>query len=390
MDLAATSLLIAISFFAILIDIKDIYGDYGINYYSITLPTVVLFCIQWTFVIMFIKAICRLPLQKHIIIKEKLLYVFLFIITIASGMMIVTKITDIRDALIMDMVDVRGQHYADLAAGTDDASNYLMLIPNIMTSTPIPTIALFFWFYMKSFMKCSSILTTGILIASIVQAILAIIIAGRAAMIYWAFDFYMLYSFFYQYLAQNIKRKINITALCFGGLAAFLFISITISRFEDGSRDPLDSLYGYAGQHINNFCTMFVHASDSPFSLDRIFPLTSKIMGNQFDLMEHYSNITSHIKSNIIVNVFDTFGGELYLDLGWIGYITFFILIFMLTIMIQQNLTELKFYNIFILTIIIAFFTRGLFAWPFTNHYTTLALMLTLFCRYSFKYIFKI
>ena len=390
MDLAATSLLIVISFFAILIDIKDIYGDYGINNYSITLPTVILFCIQWTFVIMLIRSICRRPLQKHIIIKEKLLYAFLFLITIASGIMIVTKITDIRDALIMDMADVRGQHYEDLAAGASDGSNYLMLIPNILTCTPIPTIALFFWFYMKSFMKCPTFLTTGILIASIVQAILAIIMAGRAAMIYWAFDFFMLYSFFYQYLAQSIKRKINLTALLFGGLAAFLFISITISRFGEGSRDPLESLYGYAGQHVNNFCTMFVHASDSPFSIDRIFPLTSKIMGNQFDLMEHYTNITSHIRSDIFVNVFDTFGGEIYLDLGWVGYILFFLFMFIFTIIIQHRLTELKFHNVFILIIIIAFFTRGLFAWPFTNHYTPLALILTLFNRYLFKYIFKI
>lgn len=390
MDLAATTLLIAISLFAILIDIKDIYGEYGINNYSITAPTIVLFCIQWTFIILLIKTICRLPLQKHIIIKEKLLYIFLFLITIASGIMITTKITDIRDALIMDIADVRGQHYSDLAAGASDGANYFMLIPNILTCTPIPTIALFFWFYMKSFMKCPSILTTGILIASIVQAILAIIMAGRAAMIYWAFDFYMLYSFFYQYLDKNIKSKINLTALVFGGMAAFLFISITISRFGEGSRDPLDSLYGYAGQHINNFCTMFEHASDSPVSFDRIFPLLSKLMGHQYDMMEHYTYITSNIKSNIIVNVFDTFGGEIYLDLGWIGYIAFFIFIFMLTITIQQNLTELRFHNVFIVIIIIAFFTRGLFAWPFTNHYTTLALMLTLFSRYLFKYIFKI
>lgn len=390
MDLAATSLLIVISFFAILIDIKDLYGDYGINNYSITLPTVILFCIQWTFVIMLIKSICRLPLQKHILIKEKLLYAFLFLITIASGIMIVTKITDIRDALIMDMVDVRGQHYSDLSSGASEGTNYLMLIPNILTCTPIPTIALFFWFYMKSFMKCSSFLTSGILIASIVQAILAIIIAGRAAMIYWIFDFYMLYSYFYQYLAQNTKRKINITALFFGCLSFFLFISITVSRFGIGPYDPLDSLYGYAGQHLNNFCTMLVNASDSPFSIDRIFPLTSKIMGYQFDLMEHYTYITSHIKSNIMVNVFDTFGGEIYLDLGWGGYILFFLFMFIFTIIIQYKLTELRFHNIFILIIIISFFCRGLFAWPFTHHYTTFALILTFFVRYLFKYVIKI
>lgn len=390
MDLAAASLLIVISFFAIMIDINDIYGDYGINEYSLTLPTVVLFCIQWTFVIFLINTVCRLPLQKHIQIKEKLLYLFLILITVSSAIMIATKTSDIKEALIMDMADVRGEHYKDLAQGSSDGTNYLMLIPQILVCAPIPTAALFFWFYMKSFMDSSRFLQIGILLASIVQAVLAIIMAGRAAMIYWAFDFYMLYSYFYQYLAAATKRIINLTALVLGGLASFLFISITIARFDGGTRDPFESLYGYAGQHVNNFCTMFVHASDSPFSIDRIFPLTSKLTGHQFDLMEHYETIVSNIQDNILVNVFDTFGGEIYLDLGWIGYILFFLFIFVFTKIIQNRLTEMKFHHVFILIIITAFFTRGLFAWPFVNHYTTIALSLTMFNCYMFKYKFKI
>ena len=390
MDLAATSLLIVISFFAIMIDVNDVYGDYGINEYSLTLPTVILFCIQWTFIIYLINTVCRLPIQTHIQIKEKLLYFFLVLITVSSVIMIATKSSDIKEALIMDMADVRGEHYKDLAQGSNDGTNYLMLIPQLLVCVPFPTAALFFWFYMKSFMHCSKFLQIGILLASIVQAVLAIIMAGRAAMIYWTFDFYMLYSYFYQYLAAATKRIINLTAFVLGGMAAFLFISITIARFNGGSRDPFESLYGYAGQHLNNFCTMFVHASDSPFSIDRIFPFTSKILGHQFDLMEHYDTITSNIKDNIIVNVFDTFGGEIYLDLGWIGYFLFFVFVFVSTKIIQSWWIEVKFHHVFVLIIITAFFTRGLFAWPFVNHYTTIALALTMINCYMFKYKFKI
>ena len=192
MDLAATSLLIVISFFAIMIDVNDVYGDYGINEYSLTLPTVILFCIQWTFIIYLINTVCRLPIQTHIQIKEKLLYFFLVLITVSSVIMIATKSSDIKEALIMDMADVRGEHYKDLAQGSNDGTNYLMLIPQLLVCVPFPTAALFFWFYMKSFMHCSKFLQIGILLASIVQAVLAIIMAGRAAMIYWTFDCYML------------------------------------------------------------------------------------------------------------------------------------------------------------------------------------------------------
>lgn len=390
MDLAATSLLIVISFFAILIDVNDIYGDYGINECSLTLPTVLLFCIQWTFVIFLLKTVCRLPLQKHIRIKDKLLYLFLIFVTISSVIMIATKTSDIKEALIMDMADVRGEHYKELSQGSNEGANYFMLIPQILVCAPFPTAALFFWFYMKAFMDSSRFLQMGILLASVVQAVLSIIMAGRAAMIYWAFDFFMLYSYFYRYLSTATKRIINITALLIGGLSAFLFISITIARFDGGSRNPFESLYGYAGQHVNNFCTMFVHASDSPFSIDRIFPLTSKLSGHQFDLMEHYETITSNIKDNIFVNVFDTFGGEIYLDLGWTGYFLFFLFIFVTTKIIQNRWTEVKFHHVFILIILTAFFTRGLFAWPFVNHYTTIALALTIINCYFFKYRFKI
>lgn len=390
MDLAATSLLIVISFFAIMIDVYDVYGEYGINEYSLTLPTVILFCIQWTFIIYLINTVCRLPILKHIQIKEKLLYLFLILVTVSSAIMIATNTSEIKEALIMDMADVRTEHYKDLAQGADSGSNYLMLIPQILVSAPFPTAALFFWFYMKSFMDSSRFLQIGILMASIVQAVLSIIMAGRAAMIYWAFDFYLLYSYFYHCLSSVTKKKINLTALVLGGMAAFLFISITISRFDEGSRDPFESLYGYAGQHVNNFCTMFVHASDSPFSIDRIFPFTSKLLGHQFDLMEHYDTITSNIKDNIIVNVFDTFGGEIYLDLGWIGYFLFFVFVFISTKIIQSRWVEVKFHHVFILIIITAFFSRGLFAWPFVNHYTTIALALTMINCYMFKYKFKI
>ena len=46
-DVAAASLLVMISFFAIVIDVKEIYGDFGINRVSYTLPTLILFCLQW-------------------------------------------------------------------------------------------------------------------------------------------------------------------------------------------------------------------------------------------------------------------------------------------------------------------------------------------------------
>lgn len=393
MDLAATSILIIISFCAILIDINDVYGEYGLNDDYISLPLLILFCVQWTLVLIPIHIISKIPLQQHLQIKEKSLYVFLFIMTLSSILMVANSLSDIRDALVMDMADVRMEHYSDINTGGSGSSNYWLLPAGILVSTPFPTLALFFWFYMTTFMNCPIFLRAGILIASIVQAVLAIVMAGRAAMIYWAFDFFLMFSYYYQYLSKETKRRILIPAFMFGGLGALLFISITIARFDvaTGNRSPLESLYAYAGQHIDNFCTMFANGNHVSTFPERIFPLFTKITtGNSFELMPHYDNISVNVSGNILVNVFDTFGAEIYLDFGWFGYIFFFILLITGTICMKLKWSVMQFHNIFILVIVVSFFTRGLFAWPFVTHYTTLALFLTIFCRYFFKYVFKI
>lgn len=393
MDLAATTLLIIISANAILIDVNDLYENYGINQDNITLPTLFLFCIQWTLVLLPIHILSRIPLQQHLPIKEKTLYLLFSLVALSSFLMVITKAPEIREALITDLADVRNEHYQDLKNNSRGESNYSMFFAMILTATPFPTLALFFWFYMKAFMRSSFILSIGILAASIVQAVIAIIMAGRGAIIFWFFDFFLLFSYFYRYLPSKTKRGIIIPFLALGGLGAFLLGAITIARFDQVSKgnDPLESLYGYAGQHINNFCTMFVHGSDAPLAFDRIFPLLTKLFTRQdFDLAAHYEHITSNISSNIIVNVFDTFGAEIYLDLGWVGYISFFFLLLIFTLYIRSQWPVLQFHNVFILIIVVAFFTRGLFAWPFVHHYTTLAIILFFFCRYFYKNIFKI
>lgn len=390
MDLAATSILMIISFCAILIDINDLYGEYGVNDDSLTVPTVLLFCAQWTAVLWLIHILCRLPLRQNTPIKMPMLYMLFVLLITSSFAMIVFSLEDIRDAMIMDLADVSDAHYYKLQEGITGDKNYLLFIPNILVSAPFPTMALFLWLYMKAFMDCSVFLRAGMLIASVVQTILAIVMAGRAAFIFWAFDFFLIYSYFYQYLQKKTRRWINITAGVIGALAGSLFLAITMVRFDTSkSSSALDSLFAYAGQHVNNFCAVLNEGMDTPFLPGRVFPLLTKIFtGQSFDLYEHYNTLNHSVDA--VINVFDTFGGEIFLDLGIFGYIFFFIALLAGIMLIKNRWTELEFHHIFILVIVVAFFTRGLFAWPFTGHYTTLALLLSVSLCYFFKYVFKI
>ncbi len=395
LDVAATMILVVISLCALMIDFNDLYGDYGINLNAITLPTIILFCLQWTFVLIPIHLISSLTLYKHDEYKTWILYTILIVVSLNSFVMVYLSIEDIRDALIMDMADVRNAHYTDMQGSSGGERNMLRLLPTIVTSGAFPTFALFFWFYVKANLKTSFIsifLQIVLMLSSIVQATISITIAGRAALVYWIFDFYLIYSFFYKYLSKKLKRGINISALVVIVAIIGLFISITVSRFEDESNNAqinaFDSLYGYAGQHINNFCSIMQYGADSPLQTARIFPLLSKFMGIKFSLVDHYDNIVKYVQSE--VNVFDTFGAEVYLDFGWFGYILFFILWGLMIFYIYKKWESLDFYKSFYIVIFIAFFSRGVFAWPFTNHYSTFATMLLLCFAILFKYRFKL
>ena len=393
LDVSACLLLIVISVFSILIDINDVYGEYGINEYSVTLPTIFLYCLQWTLVLLPLHILSSLKLQRHIPEKGFLLYALFFMLIISSGVMIAASLSDIRDALIMDAIDMYRENAAlrEISVKTD--SEYLMLLPRILTFSPFPTMALFFWFYLKAFTNSPLLVRVGLLVCSVIQAALSIIVAGRAALIYWIFDFFLVYGFFYQYLSPKLKKGISIVSAVIGTLVIGQLLAVTISRFGDKSGDknldPLVSLYAYAGQHINNFCTMFEEGGESPLQIGRIFPLTDKVLNHRaFDLIQHYENI--HSVTNIEVNVFDTFGAEVFLDLGWVGYILLLLVLMSISVILKSNWQELTFHRSFFLVIAIAFFTRGLFAWPFTGHYTTFALLITAVQYLLFKYKFKV
>ena len=393
LDIAACVLLIFISLSSILIDVNDIYGDYGINENSVTLPTVLLYCFQWTLLLLPLHIISSIKLERHDSVKTPMLYIIYGVLIVSSLVMIVTSLSDIRDAIIMDAVDMYSENASlrEISVKTD--SNYIMLLPQILTSAPFPTMALFFWFYAKAFTNCPLPIRIGLLVCSIVQAALSIITAGRAALIYWVFDFFLIFSYFYQYLSIRLKRGMVIVSAVIGTFIIGQMLVVTISRFgeESGSneRDPMESLYAYAGQHVNNFCAVVNEGGDAPLQIGRIFPLTNKIINHEdFDLIQHYENINARV--DIQVNVFDTFGGEIYLDLGWVGYILMIMLLAVTSAVLKANWQELKFHRVFFLVVLIAGFTRGLFAWPFIGHYTTLALIATFLIAKLFNYTFKV
>ena len=386
LDIAACVLLIFISLSSILIDVNDIYGDYGINENSVTLPTVLLYCFQWTLLLLPLHVISSIKLERHDSVKTPMLYILYGVLIVSSLVMIVTSLSDIRDAIIMDAVDMYSENASlrEISVKTD--SNYIMLLPQILTSAPFPTMALFFWFYAKAFTNCPLPIRIGLLVCSIVQAALSIITAGRAALIYWVFDFFLIFSYFYQYLSIRLKRGMVIVSAVIGTFIIGQMLVVTISR------DIYDDLI--SPKRMNRLLQGDVGSGKTIVAIISMY--INYLSGYQSALMapteilaiQHYENINARV--DIQVNVFDTFGGEIYLDLGWVGYILMIMLLAVTSAVLKANWQELKFHRVFFLVVLIAGFTRGLFAWPFIAHYTTLALIATFLIAKLFNYTFKV
>jgi len=391
LDLAAVTILLAVSFFAVVIDMKDLYNIYGVNRESYTLPTMALFCFQWTLILIPLHLVSKLDIKPLPKVKRPLLYCLSIAMTVSAVIMILMSMENIRDAMIQDFADVRQQHYKDMAKGVDSGQNYWMLLPSLLVQTPMPVVALMIWFYMNAFIPGKHLIKTGILLASIAQSIMAIIIAGRAALIYWVFDFFLLYSLFCHVLPKTVKRMMTLFVTIFGTLLGIVFVAITVSRFDglSNDKDPFDSLYAYAGQHVNNFCCMFQMSDKTPFSIDRELPFISKyIFHKSFDLNDHYLSVASYTKAQ--VNVFDTYGSELFMDMGFFFYILFHLLVCALTYYIANKWKELPFYRMLAVAVFVTFFAHGLFAWPFVHHYTSMTLAILVFLMYLFRYQFKL
>lgn len=385
---AAASIFVVISFFAIIIDINNLYGEYGINTKAYTLPTLLLFCLQGTITLLPLHYISNLQIEQVPYQKEKLLRILVWSLIISAGVSYILVCSELIKIIAEgDFARVRIEHYEDIEDPfiEQESRNYIKLLISLLTTPCFTTLDIILAMYIFAF-STSKRFGAYLLLSSTAGIGSSILIAGRSAIIYWIFSIYLIYLLFYPYIDTTIKRRLNLVIQILIVSIGVVFLLITFSRFN--SRNPFDSLCGYAGQHINNFCAIMQEGGNSPHQSERIFPLTNKLLHHKnFNLKQHYDTIESH--TNVIVHVFDTFGAEVYCDFGSIGYILCLSLIILTYIFIKSHWNSIAFNRIFPLSIIIVFFVNGLFAWPFVGHYATSSVLLMGIIYILFRYNFK-
>lgn len=374
--------------FSIILDARNLYGEWGCNDYALSFSGIALYCLLWTVVLFPLTQLDKKELTISIT-KEKLfsfLCVFLIICTaiyiIATG-----AFTNIMEKLSM----ARHEAYSDsmdMSKIYKGKGQFLLWIPLVISNSwPL---LLLCWFV--SFCVCvqSWWIRMGLLISSLFMMISAYAGGGRAQLVWWIITFFI---YFFLFLPNMNKQQkiIGFGMSTIAGIGIIVgILSITLSRFDSSAQNyALNSIIGYAGQSLNNFCAVLPYTDLSHIYLDRTFPLTNLLINHQiYNLHNYYDFLSSYYP--LQVNVFFTVFGCLLMDIGWLGliiYLTVYILVFKYIFLNTDSHIDMS--RLCILTIMFCFPVRGIFGFPFSGHMNTLYILLSIGLYLLFKYHVK-
>ena len=374
------------SFFAICIDMCDLYGQFGCNKDYISLFGVILYCILWTIILYPLMNLDKkdiiLPSNdtKPVLFK----YICIFMIICMLIHLAITDISDLTHRLSRDVAELYSEKQ-ERDVSTGGQKQYWSWIPNIVASFSV--LYNLCWFISITINKQRKIISFPLLLSSAFSMLVGFASGGRAALLWWTITFLTLYFFFKPKLSSRQLHIIRLCLMLFGGIGAIGFAFITMARFDDGANNALLSFIGYAGQPINNFCAFLQHADFAHLYPDRIFPLYQYIVKHQALKLTDYYTFLSNIYP-LQMHVFSTLFGELIIDTGVAGLIIFLILYTKITHSISlKNSFPLQ--DLFLIGILFCIPVRGLFAWPLSSYFESLYILFSIFLYIIFKYSFR-
>lgn len=372
------------------IDRYDLYGSFGVADKVISIPGTILYCLGLTVLLYPFQYLRLSPGSKLQIDKPMLFKVIGYIMILCFIIFMINQGSAIREASAKDFSEVKAEHYDDLNFAQDgDSQSFIFTIAGIVSSAW--SLCLLMWFISITFMKNSIFFNIGLLVCSLQHVFQGIVIAGRAAILYWVVCFICCIVIFYPLMENTLKRRLRISTIVFGVCFVLFFLAITISRFEDSVDNGVThSLIAYAGQPYNNFCAVYENAENLPFATDRIFPLFNKyVLGHgQVHLAVYYDQISSII--GIPVNCFYTFMGGLLLNVGFWGIVLALIVYYICASKtIKAIHDDFTIYNMILMSLLVLVPIQGMFDLPFPYVSDSLVIFFTIGVFLLFKYTIK-
>ncbi len=378
------------SFFSILIDIYDLYGDWGCNDYSLTLGGVITYCLLWT---VLLYPLLKLDSNISFTIAKPQLYIIFCWILVCSIIVYLLStpwLENVRQMMTLSGSDAYDVSQAKKYEVRESSGQFWLWIPMVFANAwPL---TLWCWFFNQLFFPKKRVLNILLLVLSLSSIIQGLVGGGRGAALWWVITFVIYFIIFRSQLSGVIKKKIYIVFLSLGLILIILFSFITISRFGNSSTTENVAWYsivGYAGQMLNNFNIALEQGNIFHVFPNRVFPLYNLLVNGHIYINSDYYDILESIYY-LQANVFMTLFGNLLLDVGLVGLLLFmFIYLFIANKLIRDN-NSIDFSQCILLVVLLCIPIRGLFGWPFAGHISSMYILLSIGLYVVFKYTFKI
>lgn len=174
--------------------------------------------------------------------------------------------------------------------------------------------------YCYTFKKVQPLWLFLLLFGSLCEPLHMLVFTGRDGFVQWLFLIVFTMAYYLPFMSPEQRLKFRSIAMLLGGFCVFIFMAISISRFQyiGGS---FTGMLSYLGQMPRNFSHVFeVGDSFSLYPAGRLLPLLARfgiIPLNNFDyngLVSHYITVYEYTP-----NVFSTFIGSACLALpAWV------------------------------------------------------------------------
>lgn len=376
------------AFFSIILDARNLYGEFGCNPFALTIGGVLLYCLLWSLVLFPILKLDKKDIQMEIT-KPELLRILCIIAIVCVAIYIIGTgaINLIQEKLLVS----RAEAYENSMDNTQiyqGKRRFWLWIPMVFANAS--PMCLLLWFISISIFPQPLWIRLGLLLSSLFLSIQAFAGGGRAHLIWFLETFAVCFCYFSNVMPRKRKVYVLTAGIAFSVVLLIGLLATTLSRFDSTAADyAFNSIIGYAGQNVNNFCVCLPYIDIGHVYGERVLPLLTFLRtGQPYDMSEYYSFLAQFYPFQI--NVFFTMFGGLLMDMGVIGlciYLCFYLVI--TNYMASPRNQVLSTPQILMFALVVCVPIRGLYGYPFTTTNGTLYLFLIFFSYILFRYTFK-
>lgn len=204
-----------------------------------------------------------------------------------------------------------------------------------------------YYFYSKCFLRKSRFYNAAILLSTTPPIFMSITMADRSVTTFYLMQFVLAFLIFRPYMSGRTKRNVYNTIFFFVGVMIIYLIFTTISRFSRIEGGVEFHLFRYIGQPYLNFCLVWDGMANMPVFYDRVFPITSTVLGlNRGNELAEYIRLVNETRG-VHINVFFSFVGMFMVDMGRVAAIIIPIVIFFLSFLGTKSLGKKETMSLF-------------------------------------------